>query len=123
MPGRPLDEERAERIAMQIIVDAYGPEEQALGWYTHLESNLSFPFLGRCIAERLTSPLRIGDEVDVLGMAPEDECDHEMFVIMRWEQRELAVPLAQLAAIAGDEDTRQAVEDWAYCVGLGHDWS
>lgn len=123
MPRLPVDEEREERIAMQAIVDAYGPEEQALGWYYYLESNLSFPFRARCIAERLTSPLRIGDEVDVLGMAPEDECDHEMFVVMRWEQRELAVPLAQLATNADDDDTRQAVEDWAYWVGRGHDWS
>jgi hypothetical protein len=27
------DDEREERIQMEIIVDAYGPEEQALGWY------------------------------------------------------------------------------------------
>lgn len=27
------DEEREERIHMEIIVDAYGPEEQALGGY------------------------------------------------------------------------------------------
>ncbi len=26
------DDEREERIHMEIIVDAYGPEEQALGW-------------------------------------------------------------------------------------------
>ena len=28
---RPRDEVREERIQMEIIVDAYGPEEQALG--------------------------------------------------------------------------------------------
>ena len=27
------DEEREERISMEIVVDAYGPEEQAMGWY------------------------------------------------------------------------------------------
>jgi hypothetical protein len=27
------NEDREERIAMEIIVDAYGPEEQAMGWY------------------------------------------------------------------------------------------
>ncbi|GHO72061.1 hypothetical protein KSC_109530 [Ktedonobacter sp. SOSP1-52] len=30
------DEEREERIHMEIIVDAYGPEEQATSWYTYL---------------------------------------------------------------------------------------
>lgn len=27
------DEQREERIGMEIIVDAYGAEEQAMGWY------------------------------------------------------------------------------------------
>jgi hypothetical protein len=27
------DSKREHRIAMEIIVDAYGPEEQAMGWY------------------------------------------------------------------------------------------
>jgi Calcium binding len=26
------DAEREQRISMEIIVDAYGPEEQAMGW-------------------------------------------------------------------------------------------
>jgi hypothetical protein len=30
MPQRPRDEEREERIRMEIVVDAYGPEEQAI---------------------------------------------------------------------------------------------
>ena len=33
MTRRAKDEEREERIHMEIIVDAYGPEEQAMGWY------------------------------------------------------------------------------------------
>ncbi len=31
---------REERIAMEIIVDAYGPEEQAMGWYSYLDEEL-----------------------------------------------------------------------------------
>lgn len=30
------DAEREERIMMEIVVDAYGPEEQAMGWYYYL---------------------------------------------------------------------------------------
>ena len=37
------DEEREERIQMEIIVDAYEPEEQALGWHAYLSDNLHFP--------------------------------------------------------------------------------
>ena len=34
------DNAREERIAMEIIVDANGPEEQAMGWYYYLEEKL-----------------------------------------------------------------------------------
>ena len=103
------------------LVDAYGREEQAMGWYYYLEGQLQFPFLARCIAERAISPLGIGDEVEVVGMAPEDECEHEMFVLMPWERRTLAVPRSQLeAARHVDGETRQAVEDWQYWVKRGY---
>lgn len=110
------DEEREQRISMEIVVDAYGPEEQAMGWYCSLEDQLRFPFLASCIAERAISPLRVGDEVQVVGMAPQEECAHEMFVLIRWERGTLAVPLAQLEGIGVDEQTRQVMEDWRYWV-------
>jgi hypothetical protein len=34
--------------------------------------------------------------VEVVGMAPEDECEREMFVTIRWEKRKFGVPLSQL---------------------------
>ncbi|MFH1715743.1 MAG: calcium-binding protein [Planctomycetota bacterium] len=112
---------RESRISEEIIVDAYGPEEQAMGWYYYLKDKLYFPFSARCIAERTISTLRKGDEVEILGMAPEEECQHEMFVVMRWEKRGLAIPLSQVRPIAeADEDTTEAVEDWHYWVGQGY---
>ena len=113
--------ERENRITEEIIVDAYGPEEQAMGWYYYLEDNLCFPFLATCIAERATSPLCKSDEVEIVRMAPEEECQHEMFVETRWERRTLAIPLSQLRPIAeADEDTTEAVEDWHYWIGQGY---
>src|SRR5690349_15353657 len=100
------DEEREHRIAMEIVVDAYGPEEQAMGWYYYLESKLQFPFLARCVARRAISPLRVGDEAEVIGMAPEDECEHEMFVLTRRKDEELAIPLSQLEGVVVDDETR-----------------
>ena len=105
---------------MEAIVDAYDAEEQAMGWYYYLEEKLSFPFLTKCIARRAISPLQIGDEIEVLDMAPEEECQHEMFVMMRWEREGLGVPLSQLQVIHGDDDTREAVEDWHYWVNRGY---
>ena len=43
MPDHSTDAEREERITMEIVVDAYGPEEQAMGWYSYLEEKLQFP--------------------------------------------------------------------------------
>ena len=115
------DEEREERITMEIIVDAYGPEEQAMGWCCYLQDQLQFPFTATCISKRPVSPLRIKDEVEVIGMSGEDECEREMFVTIRWEKEGLAVPLSQLQPIRHtDEQTRQAVEDWHYWVGMGY---
>jgi len=72
------------------------------------------------IAKKALSPLRAGDEVEVIGMAPEEECEHEMFVMMRWERNGLTVPLMQLEVIHGDDQTREAVEDWHYWVNKGY---
>jgi hypothetical protein len=121
MKRRSRDEEREQRITMEIVVDAYTPQEQAMGWYYSLEDRLTFPFVARRIAERAVSPLRVGDEVEVVGMAPEEECQHEMFVLIRWERRALAVPLAQLEGVAVDQRTRQAIEDWQYWVAQGYE--
>lgn len=115
------NKDREERIETEIIVDAYGPEEQAMGWYYYLEEKLNFPFTAICSSRRAISPLRIKDEVDVVGMAPEDECEREMFVMIRWEKDGLAVPLSQLTAIKSvNEQTKQAVEDWHYWVRMGY---
>ncbi|HEX2739505.1 MAG TPA: calcium-binding protein, partial [Rubrobacter sp.] len=84
--------------------------ERAIGWY-YVEGNLNFPFLARCAARRSISHLKVGDEVEVIGMAPVEECEHEMFVEMDWDEEELAVPLSQLEVISADDETREAVED------------
>ncbi len=113
------EEDREERIRREIVVDAQGAEERAMSWYHYLTDILAFPFIAQCSAKRAISPLQIGDEVDVIGMAPEDECQHEIFVLMRWERDGLAVPLSQLTVTYADDETRQAVEDWLYWVDLG----
>src|SRR4051794_2977063 len=116
------DEVREERITMEIVVDAYDEGERAMGWYYYLEEKLNAPIRARCVEEREVSPLSVGDEVEVVGMPPERECEREMFVSIRWGKRNLAVPLAQLEVIEADDETREAVEDWHYWVGMGHEF-
>ena len=94
---------------MEIVVDAYSEEERAMGWYYYLEDQLRFPFRANCIVRRETSPLVIGEEVEVIKMAPEAECEHEMLVMIRWQRRSLTVPLEQLKPSKANNQPLQAL--------------
>lgn len=113
---RAKDDEREERIAMEIIMDAYGAEEQAMSWYYYLDEKLQFPFAARCMHVEAKSPLQAGEEVVVLNMAPGNECWDSMWVQVEWQRRKFAVPLAQLQPIEADESTQSAMDDWLYWV-------
>jgi hypothetical protein len=97
------NDDRENRISEEIIVDAYGPEEQAMSWYYYLEDKIQFPFQAQCIASVPTSPLRKSDSVEIRKMAPEDNCSTDMLVMTRWNNRNIAVPLSQLKGIGVDE--------------------
>jgi Calcium binding len=112
------DPARENRIHNEAIVDAR-PEEQAMSWYYYLESKISFPFRARCVAANAVSPLRKGETTEVLYMATEDDCEHDMFVQIRWQERKMAVPLSQLETIDADESTDEAIGDWHYWVAQG----
>lgn len=107
--------QRERRIERDILVETYSAEDDAMAWYNYVEEKLHFPFRATCIAERVISPLRQGDRVEVVGLAPERECWHEMFVEIPWDGRRLGVPLSQLKpAVKTDKDTKQAIADWQY---------
>lgn len=116
------DPAREERIGMEAIVDAYGAEERSLGWYCYLDAKLAFPFRAECISKRTTSPLKVSEKVEVISMAPEEECERDMFVIVKWRGEELGVPLAQLKGIKLDEDSEEAIADWHYWVARGYEF-
>ena len=123
MPKRKKDAQREDRIANEIVVDAYDSGEQAMGWYCYLQDNLTFPFTATCTAECSTSPLNDNDEVQVLAMADSDDCEHDMFVTIRWNRRKLAVPLAQLTPrSSAHARTKQAAADWHYWVEMGYEF-
>jgi hypothetical protein len=94
-----------------------------MGWYYYLEDQLRFPFKARCLAPRTIWPLRKGEAVEVMALAPEDECRREMFVTVKWENRTLAVPLMQLQPTDVDQTTKQALEDWHYWVRPGYEFA
>jgi hypothetical protein len=114
------DRIREERIRNEAVVDAYGPVEQSMGWYYYLENKLRFPFQAKCIASKVVSPLRKGETIEVRRMAPEEACAGDMLVLIRWQGRNVAVPLSQLAATDADESTIEAIGDWHYWVTQGN---
>ena len=111
---------RENRIWNEAIVDAYGPEEQAMGWNYYLENKIRFPFRAKYIASRPVSPLRKGEIVEVRRMAPEHACNKDMLVRIGLQQENVAAPLSQLAPIAPDASTKEAISDWHYWILQGY---
>jgi hypothetical protein len=116
------DEAREHRIAFEIVVDAYDAGERVMGWYYYLQDTMQFPFTATCISKRRVSPLKEGETVEAVDMAPTDECEREMFVEINWEDDRLAVPLIQLEAPEADAETQQAIADWHYWVNQGYEF-
>jgi len=114
------DPKREDRIQNEVIVDTYGAEEQAMGWYYYLDGKLKFPFRAQCVASKMVSPLRKGETIEVRRMAPEDACSGDMLVLIRWQGRNMAVLLSQLVALDADESTVEAISDWHHWVAQGY---
>ena len=114
------DPAREDRIHNEAIADANGPEEQVMGWYYYLDDKIRFPFQAKCIAPKVVSPLRRGETVEVQSMAPDDACSADMLVLIRWQDRTMAVPLSQLVATNPDQSTAEAIGDWHYWVAQGY---
>ncbi len=114
------DKERENRIHDDVIVDAYGAEEQAMGWYYYLEETMAFPFQAKCIQELRKSPLKLSETVIVADMISDDD-SYEMLAEIEFMSRTMGVPLYQLEPVEVDEKTRQAIEDWQYWIGRGYE--
>jgi hypothetical protein len=108
------DPVRENRIDMEIVVDAYDSYERLTGWVCSIEDTVNNNVRCRCYKTRSMSPLVVGEEVDVLSIAPFDDCESEMFVVVKWNNRKLAVPLEQLEPISGDPKAIEIIEDWLY---------
>lgn len=113
---------REKRIRDEIVVDAHDSEERAMGWYYYLDDTLIFPFKARCIEKRPTSPLVPDEIIEVVGIAIEEECEHEIFVDVLWNERKLAVPLVQICPVDVSEKTKEAIEDWHYWMQQGYEF-
>lgn len=120
MPKPKPNRAREALISEEVVVDAYNSEERAMSWYYYLEEKLAFPFKAKCTVARAVSPLKIGEEVEVLDLASTDDCMSAILVLIGFAGRTLGVPLAQLKAKGADAATREAVALWRYGVAMGH---
>jgi hypothetical protein len=118
----PEDPDRDERITMEIVVDAYDRDERIMGWYYYLADTLNFPFTTTCREKHLRSPLKVGDKVNIIGMAELDDRNADMAVTIDWKGDALAIPLSQLDATTEDAATQQAIEDWHYWIDQGYEF-
>ncbi len=117
MPTTSHDDEREQRISNEIIVDAYTGHEERMGWYTYLEDNLNVPFQAEWD----------GENVEVLAMSDEEDCEQEMMVDVRYTEGQnqdvFPVSLSEIDPVDTDEDTTEAIADWKYWVERGYDFS
>ena len=111
------DDDREQRISNQIIVDSYTGEEERMGWYGYLEENLNMPF----------QALWDGENVEVLAMSNEEDCEQEMKVEIRYTEGQsqdiFPVSLSEIDPVDTDETTTEAISDWKYWVERGYDFS
>lgn len=125
MPAIESDDSREERIDLEIVVDAYNEAERAMGWYYYLDNHLNFPFKAIWISRRRTSPLT-GEEVEVVGMSPEEYCSKEMFVEVLYKEGTVedtfSVPLSNIEAVDADPKTKEAIADWHYWIKQGYEF-
>jgi Calcium binding len=118
------DETREHRIETEIIVDADDKEDRAMGWYYYLDDTLNFPFMAKWKKKSRKSSAIEEKQVEVLGMAPEDECLKDMYVevasIGGKEDDVDSAKLSEIEAIDADDETQEAIADWLYWLARGY---
>ncbi|MDZ8051811.1 MAG: calcium-binding protein [Aulosira sp. ZfuVER01] len=124
MPSVELDQTRENRIKTEIIVDAEDKEERAMAWYDYLDDTLNFPFMGKWTKKGRKSSSPQEKQVEVLGMAPDDECEKDMFVEVVYpdgkDEDVFSARLSEIEIIDADEETQEALADWQYWLARGY---
>ncbi len=123
MPSIEEDKIREERIEAEVLVDAHDKEERAMGWYYYLDDLLNVPFKAKWVKKGGKTPAK-EKEVEVVGMAPDDECERDMLVeVVHLEGKNedvFSAKLSDIQALDADNETQQAIADWHYWVGRGY---
>ena len=119
------DKIREERITMEIVVDAHDKEERAMGWYYYLDDTLNIPFNAKWKKKTRSKSATVEEKtVEVLGMAPEDECERDMLVEVVYvggkDEDVFSAKLSEIEAMDADSETTEAIADWHYWLARGY---
>ncbi|MCC5635209.1 calcium-binding protein [Nostoc sp. CHAB 5844] len=118
------DENREHRIATEIIVDAEDKEDRAMGWYYYLEETLNCPFMAKWTKKSRKTSTTEEKTVEVLGMAPDDECLKDMYVevadLNGKDDDVYSAKLSDIKPIDADSETEEAIADWHYWLARGY---
>ncbi|MDB9372448.1 calcium-binding protein [Nodularia sphaerocarpa] len=126
MPSVERDENREHRIKTEIIVDAEDQEDRAMGWYNYLDDSLNVPFMAKLTKKTGKTSASEEKKVEVMGMAPDDECFKDMYVEVvhpHGKDEDLfTVKLSDIVAIDTDAVTQEAIADWHYWLARGYNF-
>jgi Calcium binding len=120
-----LDDTRENRIKTEILADTEDKEDRAMGWYYYLDDCLNFPFNAKCMKKgrgKSASPQE--KEVEVVGMAPDEDCLRDMFVEVvetgGSDEDVFSARITEITPIDADSETQEAIDDWLYWVKRGY---
>ena len=111
-----------EIIDNEIVCDAYGDEGISSGWYSYMEDCMTFPFEAECRCKISTSPLQVGERIEVIGIGEIESCNHGIHVKINFCNRVLDVPLAHLKPLNANKQTILAVKCWHYWLKKGYEY-
>lgn len=123
MANREPDPIRENRIEDEIVVDAYGEEERAMGWYYYLQDRITFPFLAKWKKTTKKTGAIAEKEVEVLDMASAEDCESNMYVEVAYIDKDddtFTAKLSDIEAINPDPDTEEALADWKYWIDMNY---
>ena len=71
---------------------------------------MSLLFTTECIATNKRNPLELDERITVIQMADENYCEHDMYVDISWNGKNLAIPFAKIKPLYADEDPAEAID-------------
>jgi hypothetical protein len=116
--AREHDKERDHRIHDEIIVDAYGDEEQAMSWYYYMEEKLVFPMKAK-VKLRLRGGKTEEKAVKIVEIDPESETSLTLRFGMTEgkSDRVQYISPADIVRIQTTEENLEVLNDWLYWSG------